>query len=260
MIRDIFTNKWIIGAISLLIIIACGCYVWYRYNTTTYEKQAAEAAQYVHLWENHKAKQKAATKTETASTSIPTDGNTRTIEKLLKHPGKEIILKPEDLYNLPPEQQKAIFDSFYTQLELDPPPKGYDYVWADINVPMLDENGKPILHKIGEPLIDIKQGIGYAPTLEEYKILKVLEIEIGWQEAQGNTTKAEALQSEYDQLYQKVQRERPIIEGWSWVASKSEQASDPDKPRLIARERLAKALKAQGLEHLIEILQVENMW
>lgn len=125
---------------------------------------------------------------------------------------------------------------------------------------MLDESGKPILHKIGDPLIDIKQGIGYAPTLEEYKILKALKVEIRWQDAKGNTAKAETLQSEYDQLYQNVQRERPIIEGWSWVASESERAADPDKPRRIARERLAQTLKAQGLEYLIEILQSESMW
>lgn len=258
MLRDIFTHKWILGGIALLIIIAGGCYFWYQYTTAPYEKVAAETSEYARQWEKE---QKAAAKPVTTDvTKAPAENGDTTAEELLKRPGKEIILKPEDLYNLPPKQQQAIFDSFYTQLGLDPPPKGYDYVWDDINVPMLDESGKPILHKIGDPLIDIKQGIGYAPTLEEYKILKALKVEIRWQDAKGNTAKAETLQSEYDQLYQNVQRERPIIEGWSWVASESERAADPDKPRRIARERLAQTLKAQGLEYLIEILQSESMW
>ena len=44
MIRDIITNKWFIGAIALLIIIAGACYLWYQYDTAPYRQEAAESA------------------------------------------------------------------------------------------------------------------------------------------------------------------------------------------------------------------------
>ena len=81
MLRDIFTNKWIIGGFLLLIIIACGCYFWYQHSLVDDRKAAADAAEYARLLENQKAKQEAATETETTSTKAPAESISPTVEK-----------------------------------------------------------------------------------------------------------------------------------------------------------------------------------
>lgn len=81
MYRDFLTNKWIIGGFLLLIIIAGGCYFWYQHSLTDDRKAAADAAEYARRLENQKAKQEAATETETTSTQSPADSTTPTAEK-----------------------------------------------------------------------------------------------------------------------------------------------------------------------------------
>ena len=263
-------RNWGIVALIIFVIAAGGFIYWQVSSVQQFKEQIGQndAEELLRQSEKLKKVSKTDNKAEQAREGTAAESNTltaeellkRTAEKLLKHQEGETILTSEDIFNLTPEQQQAIFDLFYTQQGLDPPPKGYEYVWDDINVPALDENGKPILHKIGEPYIDIIQQVAFTPTVEEYIILKALEEEIGWQKLIGNTAKAKELQSEYDQLYQDVQRERPVIEGWSWVVDASEQEANPDKPQNMAREQLAEELKAQGLEYLIEILKSEYMW
>lgn len=80
MLRDIFTNKWIIGAIAMLIMIAGGCYVWYEHSLVDDRKAAADTAELVRQLENQKAKSKEAT-SETASTKAPAEHITHTAEK-----------------------------------------------------------------------------------------------------------------------------------------------------------------------------------
>ena len=266
------TKKMYLGIAALIVfMIAAGGFIYWQVSSVQQFKEQAtqnDAEERLRQSEKLQKVSKTDNKDEQARDETAAESNTltveellkRTAEELLKHQEGEKILTSEDIFNLTPEQQQAIYDLFYTQQGLDPPPKGYTYRWADINVPMLDENGKPILHKIGEPHIYMKRGIAFTPTPEEYVILKALEEEIGWQKLQGDTAKAEELQAEYDQLYQDVQRERPDIEGWSWGVSKSEQEANPDKPRNMAREQLAQALKAEGLEYLIEILKSEYQW
>ena len=50
MLRDIFTNRWIIGSFVLLLILTAGCIFWYRYTLAPYEQMAAEAQQVAHEW------------------------------------------------------------------------------------------------------------------------------------------------------------------------------------------------------------------
>ena len=80
MVRNIFTDKWIIGGVLLLIIIAGGCYFWYQHSLADDRKAAAETAEYARQLENQKAKQEAAT-AETESTQAPAKSTTPTAEK-----------------------------------------------------------------------------------------------------------------------------------------------------------------------------------
>ena len=79
MIRDIFTNKWIIGAAFGLLIVAAGCY-WYYQHTTAADKQAAEQTdKLLQQWEADKAKPP--TTADKKSTQSPAEGTTSTAEK-----------------------------------------------------------------------------------------------------------------------------------------------------------------------------------
>ncbi|MCY3550248.1 MAG: hypothetical protein OXH39_07290, partial [Candidatus Poribacteria bacterium] len=53
----------------------------------------------------------------------------------------------------PTEEDKAeAIQRYYQQMGVDPPPKGYTYIMSEPGVPKFDENGMPILLKLGEPL------------------------------------------------------------------------------------------------------------
>lgn len=51
MFHDLFSNKWILGGISLLMIIAGVCYFWDQHTRAQYEREAAETADVVRQWE-----------------------------------------------------------------------------------------------------------------------------------------------------------------------------------------------------------------
>ena len=81
--------------------------------------------------------------------------------------------------------------------------------WADIDVPLLDENGNPVLHKIGDPYVDIAIEIGFAPTKEEYEELNQLKDDLfqakfrGWDDRVASLTqKIETLEALYKCLFQ----------------------------------------------------------
>lgn len=79
MTRDILTNKWIIGAASLLLIITAGCYIWYQHDIAPYKQQAEKTAKLLQqLKKERKAAAKAVTKDETKA---PAENNDTTAKK-----------------------------------------------------------------------------------------------------------------------------------------------------------------------------------
>ena len=87
MIRSIF-NKWTIGAISLLLIIAAGCYIYYQIDTAAYRQEATETATLLQQWEtNEKAvtkptSPKVPAENATAEKSIDTSQASETSEEI----------------------------------------------------------------------------------------------------------------------------------------------------------------------------------
>ncbi len=79
MYRDIFTNKWILTGIGFLIIFAGLCYLWYRYDTAPYRKQAAELDEMIRRSE----KQRTATVTKPIEqvADAPADSSMPTADK-----------------------------------------------------------------------------------------------------------------------------------------------------------------------------------
>lgn len=92
MIRSILPNKWIVGAISLLVIIAAGCFFYYQHVTEQDRQQAAKTADLLRQWESDTVKSK--NTAETAKQKAPADSIKATVETLVdKSP--TVTQKPE---------------------------------------------------------------------------------------------------------------------------------------------------------------------
>ena len=154
-----------------------------------------------------------------------------------------------DFASLTPEQLKKIYDQFYIERGLKPPPPGYKYRWAAIDVPLLDENGQPVLHKIGDPIINIAIEVGFAPTKEEYEQLNQLKRDKLQAEFRGWVEQAASITQKIEKLEALVQRERPVLKGTMWIGNSGEY--NRERVRRMAREQLNEALRSYGLEHLI---------
>ncbi|MDE0634480.1 MAG: hypothetical protein OXI43_01320 [Candidatus Poribacteria bacterium] len=135
---------------------------------------------------------------------------------------------------------------FYTQFGLKPPPRGYDYHWDEPGVPYLDANGEPVLRRLDEPAIVIEMGIGFAPTLEQYKTYNRLLDDWIAAEGRGDVAEAARLDAEIEALKASAQRMRPLS-----VSSSSTTAEQASKARSLRKEKYNAALREYGLEHLI---------
>ncbi|MCG9128817.1 hypothetical protein JT359_14600 [Candidatus Poribacteria bacterium] len=253
MIRDIFVNKWIIFTISLLIFVSTVYIFLYRHQTAQYRDESAESALIIQRWQSRKsAKNSNKIADETNDTTTSTTTNVEVLRTLVSKKDSESVL---NIYELPDKTQERIIDEFYTRLNLKPPPFGYDYLWKDIDVPELDDMGNPILHKIGDPIIELEMGEAFTPTLEEYEMIKVYEAEIGWQTLQGETAKAAELKQQRDELYEQCLRIRPKLSSILWVVPSAERKADPNKGRRLAKKALINKLIEEGYTYLIPILE-----
>lgn len=80
MLRDIFTNKWILGGISFLILFAGLCLFWYQHTTAQYREQSVDLDEIRQL-----DKQRTATtaKPTEPAADAPAGSTTPTAEKLI---------------------------------------------------------------------------------------------------------------------------------------------------------------------------------
>ena len=76
MLRDIITNKWILGAIGFIILFAGVCYLWYQHQLAPYEKQAADTAEIVHQLEKNQQVQRKSSAAERTTEEGLTDSDT----------------------------------------------------------------------------------------------------------------------------------------------------------------------------------------
>ncbi len=187
-------------------------------------------------------------RSDPASNNVPMSDDSKQVDVGMSDEtsdGQETDNTP-DFWSLSREVQQQILDQFYIQHGLKPPPRGYQYRWKDINVPLLDENGNPVLHKIGEPIVDIQMRVDFAPTREEFERYNQLLEDQGWAEARGDFDEVERLSAEIEALEAAVQRVRPVHVMTSAVGDEAIAKSDR-----VTREKLNAALREHGLEHLI---------
>ncbi|RKU36463.1 hypothetical protein C6496_13520 [Candidatus Poribacteria bacterium] len=72
MIQDLFTNKWILGAVGFLILFAGACYLWYQHDTAPYRQEAAETAELIQERESTVNTQRKTNETA----NVPSSGKT----------------------------------------------------------------------------------------------------------------------------------------------------------------------------------------
>lgn len=161
-------------------------------------------------------------------------------------PDEQEADKTPDWHSLTPEQQQYIYDQFYVQFGLKVPPRGYDYHWKEPGVPYLDENGKPVLRRLDEPIIRVNMGIDFAPTKEELEKYKDLMWKRGLADTRGDVNEVKRLDAEMDALEASAQRMRPVSVTSSSITNEARSKIDR-----MSNEAMRSALREHGLEHLI---------
>ena len=248
MLKNLFSNRLFIGALAFFILCVVGSLLYQQHVYKETDKALAETKAFQRWW---KARQ--ATPPSDA-TETPKSEAVEAVEAVASPVNDPSVDEAEtenfpDFASLSPEERQQIYDQFYIRNGLKPPPKGYKYVWKDEGVARLDEDGNPILLKEGDPWVEVKMGIGFAPTLEEYERYEQLREDYEWADTRGEVAKAQRLAAEIEALEASVQRMRPISMTSFWSGPTGTQ--DKARSRRIAREKYNAALREHGLAHLI---------
>ena len=150
-----------------------------------------------------------------------------------------------------PEELVAMEKAFYTQQGLEPPPKGYQYLFDAPGQVRVDEAGNPVLHKIGDPVITIHIETGFAPTREQLQQYDQL-IDDHWQAEQvGDTARAAEIADEIQRLEKASQGDKPRVSHSLLVPEYMDYDEAKKRADMMANEALNNALREMGLEHLI---------
>ena len=243
-------HYWGIAALIVFVIAAGGFIYWQLSEIQDVERQQAETLAETEKFKKWWKERNAPPKNDSAEGPMP-DGTADTGKRGDAGVSPEKSEDVQEADNTPdwnsltPEQQQHIFDQFYVQMGLKPPPRGYRYRWKSQGVPLLDENGNPLLLKIGEPDVRLLMRVGFAPTREEFERYMQLLNEHALAEGRGDVAEVERLYAEIEVLEASVQRMRPFVMSISLGDEASAKASRAMKEKLDA------ALREHGLEHLI---------
>ncbi len=249
MFKDLFSNRLFIGALAFFVLCVCGSLLYMQHVEKQTKKALAESEDFQQWWHERNTAEKPVAAEVAVSDDAANASDSEAVgdSAVVAAPTDE----PEtdntpDFWSLPVEERQRIIDQFYHQRGLNPPPKGYKYRWKEIGVPLLDENGDPVLQKEGEPWVEIRMEVGFAPTLEEYERYEQLQEDQGWAESRGDVAEANRLTAEIEALEASVQRVRPVHFMTSWVGAEAKA-----KASRRTKEKLDAALREHGLEHLI---------
>lgn len=93
MLRDVFTNKWILGGIIFVIVIAVGCVLWYQHELAPYRRIAAETEKMRQKLERPKKASDTHSKTVQAADQTSAESTTQSA----KRERTETILMKKDI-------------------------------------------------------------------------------------------------------------------------------------------------------------------
>lgn len=249
MFKDLFSNRLLIGALAFFILCVGGSLLYMHYIKGQRAKALAESEDFQQWWQERNTAEKAVAAEVAVSDEAGDASHPEGVDDPAVVAAPTEDSQPDntpDFWSLPVEERQRIIDQFYHQRGLNPPPKGYKYRWKEIGVPLLDENGDPVLQKEGEPWVEIRMQVGFAPTLEEYEKYQQLQEDQGWAESRGDVAEVERLTAEIEALEASVQRMRPVHFMTTAVGNEAKEKSSRR-----TKEKLDAALREHGLEHLI---------
>ena len=248
MFKNLFSNRLFIAALAFFVLCVGGSLLYQQHVYKETDQKLAETEEFQRWWKaGHATPPSDATETPKSEAGEPVEVGASPV----KVPSVDEAENENfpDFASLSPEEQQQIFAQFYLQHGLKPPPKGYRYIWKDIGVPLLDENGNPVLHEEDVAWVEIKMGIGFAPTLEEYERYEQLREDYEWADTRGEVAKAKRLAAEIEALEASVQRMRPLSTMSSWAGPTGTE--DKAKSDRLRDEKFNAALREYDLEHLI---------
>ena len=151
------------------------------------------------------------------------------------------------------EEDKAeAIKRYYQQMGVDPPPKGYTYIMSEPGVPKFDENGMPILLKLGEPLIQVINVQGFVPTREEYEHYQQLARQYEQAVLLENFAESERIDAEMAELRKQASGELPLA---TFSIMSTDRSADKVALQKYAAqkalERTYEEYRKRGLEYLI---------
>lgn len=250
MFKDLFSNRLFIRALAFFVLCVGGSLLYYQHAKWQTKKALAESDDFQQWWQESNAKEKPVASevavSDAAATASHSEFSVGDSAVVAAPTDESETDNTPDFWSLPVEERQRIIDQFYHQRGLNPPPKGYKYRWKEIGVPLLDDNGDPVLQKEGEPWVEIRMEVGFAPTLEEYERYEQLQEDHGWAVSRGEVAEAERLMAKIEALEASVQRIRPVHFMTSWVGAEAKA-----KASRRTKEKLDAALREHGLEHLI---------
>ena len=252
MLRDYFTNRWIIGAGCLLIVFGIACYVWYQQELTELQRQASKNAERRQVTERA-LKTETVHEVEQARSDTSVESTTPNAEKQrteISETNAELTLLREKLAKmtraefeaLPPVEQEALKQAaraaFWADRGLAPPPPGYTY--------LQNQDGYHLV-KHGEPLFQVTwDNYGYHNDYqlsdtewEEYKALDVIaNMGLPGPRQPQATPEVVALAKEwYEQLKEKTWGPRPDLSVSSSFRGVDTQAGQ-DRMNQLVLEKL----------------------
>ncbi|MCY3740168.1 MAG: hypothetical protein OXH00_04025 [Candidatus Poribacteria bacterium] len=141
-----------------------------------------------------------------------------------------------------PAEAKRAMSAWFEQAGVPPPPRGYEYIWDDAWVVKRDENGQPVINKIGEPYIQVFTITAFAPNPEQtrrYLELKAQRLRT------TDPNKLEQIRTKMYRIQDEAQGPYPLI-----TASASGKKAR-SKVAQRTKEAHEKALVELGLGHLV---------
>ena len=175
---------------------------------------------------------------ETEVQPVP-EGNAADAGELKPRPGSFL---EKYLSQFSPAEAKRAMSAWFEQAGVDPPPRGYEYIWDDPWVVKRDANGNPVINKIGEPYIQVHTITAFAPNPEQARRYK----ELNDQQLRTTDPKEEArIVSEMYRIVDAAQGPYPFVTA---SASGKKARSKVDQRMREAHE---KALVELGLGHLV---------
>ena len=264
MLKDLFNNRLFIGALAFFLLMVVGgtFYMWHverqeaaklaedqahikalteKQKPTTAKAPVGDTSQGGHFhsngtWHDGPHEPIAAPAQPTQPVSIESGG------ELAPRPGSFL---ERFLSRFSSAEAKRAMSAWYEKAGVNPPPRGYEYIWECHWVVKRDTNGNPIMNKIGEPYIQVYTITAFAPNPEQARRYDELTNQVLRLHANGLLKEKEKVQAEIDRLVDEAQGPYPLLT--AFASGKEAKSKMPQR----MREARDKALVDFGLGHLV---------